>query len=63
MQDRILSLVTTHAAKVVLVVVVLTLLLAGGVGEVAAHNPAGIEVAGCTNGAEVVAHKNPTCHG
>jgi hypothetical protein len=49
--------------RIALFLVLMTLLLVAGVGEVAAHNPAGHPVPGCENGADVVGHKNPTCHG
>lgn len=48
---------------VVLTLVFVVLLLVGGVGEVAAHNPAGQPVPGCENGADAAAHSNPNCHG
>ena len=39
------------------------MLLVEGIGEVAAHNPGGQPVPGYENGAEIVAEKNPNCHG
>lgn len=52
-----------HSRVILMALFILTLLLIGGAGEVAAHNPAGIEVTGCENGADTVAQNNPNCHG
>jgi hypothetical protein len=47
----------------VIALLFVVLLLVGGVGEVAAHNPAGQPVPGCENGGDAAAHSNPNCHG
>jgi len=39
------------------------LLSVGAAGEALVHSPADIAVPGCENGADVVAHKDPNCHG
>lgn len=61
-RTRLFEVVARHP-RTVLLTVLLVLLLVGGVGEVAAHNPAGHHVVGCDRGAEVVAQNNPNCHG
>lgn len=62
MMERTLGFVLKHP-KTILIAVLLVFLLTGFVGEVAAHDPAGVAVPACENGAEVVAHENPNCHG
>ena len=63
MRNHVFHLVMSRPTTILLVFLVLALLLVGGVGEAVAHNPAGIGVPGCENGADVVAHENPNCHG
>lgn len=63
MHHRFRSFVARNAGQLTVLALLLAFLLLGGVGEVAAHNLAGIEVPGCTNGAESVAQHNPNCHG
>lgn len=62
MKYRVLEFMVTHRRGTILLAMLVVMLLVGGVGEVAAHNPAGQPVPGCENGAEIVAEKNPTCH-
>lgn len=63
MRDRVTTFTAMHSQKILLAAMVLVLLLVGAAGEVAAHNPAGVAVPGCENGADAVAHNNPNCHG
>jgi len=62
-RTRTVGFAAERPATVLLVVVLLVAILVGGAGEAVAHNPAGHAVPGCENGAEVVAHRNPGCHG
>jgi len=62
MRDTVIRHVTARPGLVIALLFVV-LLLVGGVGEVAAHNPAGQPVPGCENGGDAAAHSNPNCHG
>jgi hypothetical protein len=61
MRENAVAFMINHR-RIVLLALVTLLLITGFVGEAAAHNPAGVVVPGCENGADAVAHSNPNCH-
>ncbi|ADJ14527.1 hypothetical protein [Halalkalicoccus jeotgali] len=63
MKDTALRFTIRYHRIAILLAIVALMLLVGAAGEVAAHNPAGVDVAGCHNGADAAASHNPNCHG